>query len=187
MKSPSHKRTDFRAGGLHRLAFALRPRKIFALVLRSPSTARPLRCAYAPSLCLAEASFRLPGWGQGCAPARAFLARFASSLLRERGETEGRGGFTVSLSHFDLKNSRPRASLTKYRTRPSLKAPLCASFPPYLEAELFPGAPEGDLPPAPQGERGFQGCSGCFWQKEKAYILDVSLAQIQARTQHRLC
>lgn len=41
-------------------------------------------------------------------------------------------------------------------------------------------------PSRPQGERGFR-LYPLLRQKEKAYVLDVSLAQMQARRQHHLC
>lgn len=155
-------------------------------MLRSPSTARPLRCAYAPALCLAKASFRLPGWGQGLRPCTRFFSRFASSLLRERGETEGRGGLhrlALALRPQDLalvlrSPSTARALLFKLRSVPRFHFTSRLSFSPVRRKEISP----------PRPSRGAQDpVVPWLRQKEKAYILDVSLAQIQARTQHRLC
>ena len=97
---PSHKRTDFRGGGFT-VSLSHFDLNTLALVLRSPSTARPLRCAYAPALCLAKASVRLPGWGQGLRPCTRFFGSLREfSLARERGTGRAR--------RFSPSRSRPR-------------------------------------------------------------------------------
>lgn len=154
-------------------------------MLRSPSTARPLRCAYAPALCLAKASFRLPGWGQGLRPCTRFFARFASSLLREKGGN-GRArrfhrlAFTLRPQNLALVLRSPstaRALLFKLRSLPHFHTEMRVAFLRCAGRRSPPRPSRGAQDPVVPWLR----------QKEKAYILDVSLAQIQARRQHHLC
>ena len=106
--------------------------------------------------------FAFPAGGRGCAPALAFFARYASSHCGEGRERQWRGGFTVSLSHFDLGGGSPSCFAHQVPHTPLLRKHLCGG------AALC-GA--GDFPlPSPRGAQDPE-LFGVLWQKEKAYVL----------------
>lgn len=139
MKPPSHKRTDFQG---RRFAPSCCARQ----VPHAPCGALMLLLCASPKL------FSPSRLGAGVAPLHALFCSLREFSLAREGETEGRGGFTVSLSHFDLKIS---SSCFAHQVphAPFSLGSLSASFPLLPRDELCSGAPEGDLPPAPQGER----------------------------------